>query len=82
MPYGTPVSDDSNATYTAEVGYTAITGSGAFRVTYQYNPDHSQSEREATFQAFVDLIDGSTDFGFTGVVTKTYPTYQEVTPTP
>lgn len=83
MPYGSPTSDSGSAVYGTTVNRVGEP-EFFFSVTYQAvgTDGFTEQERDIMFQEFIDFIDQSADWELGGSVVKSYPTSEQITPTP
>lgn len=81
MSYGSPTKQEGTVTYAAlGVVYQSFDQT-SITVTINASNDMTELERDAAFQALIDLLDGSADFSVAGGM-KAYSTTEEVTVTP
>jgi hypothetical protein len=77
MPYGTPTPD----TYASTYNITATHIATGVHVVITSGGDFDEADKDAAFQAVVDLVSASLDFEL-HPGTKAYPTLVGITPTP
>jgi hypothetical protein len=79
MPYGTPAAQEQSSKYDAHFTHT----NGAFvNLSSAVSPFGDVSDFDDAYQAALDALAGSPDFTLTEGAAKTYPTTEEITPTP